>query len=64
MDRGPEARTLEAQTLDAGRWVLTGGYDETATTPIAPFEAVELAIGRLFLPKVGPKGELGESGEA
>jgi len=47
-----DARTLEAFTLEAGRWVLSGSYDDTATAAIAPFDAVELEVGRLFLPRV------------
>lgn len=47
----PEARTLEALSLEAGRWVDAGSFDETASARIAPFEGVELAIGRLFLPR-------------
>jgi len=49
----PDARTLEALTLEAGRWVDAGSFDDTARARIAPFEAVELDIGRLFLPKRG-----------
>jgi len=48
----PEARTLEAQRLEGDSWILTGSYDDTATARIAPFEEVELAVGRLFLPRV------------
>lgn len=47
----PDARTLEASSLEGARWVDAGSFDETARARIAPFEAVELAIGRLFLPK-------------
>jgi hypothetical protein len=47
----PVARTLEALTLESGRWVDAGSFDETANARIAPFEAVELPVGRLFLPK-------------
>ena len=47
----PVARTLEAFTLDAGRWVDAGSFDEGATARIPPFEAVELPVGRLFLPR-------------
>jgi Uma2 family endonuclease len=47
----PEARTLEALTLEQGRWVDAGSFDETATARIAPFTEVELPIGRLFLPR-------------
>jgi Uma2 family endonuclease len=47
----PEARVLEALTLRDGVWVELGVYDDSATTRIAPFEAIELELGRLFLPK-------------
>lgn len=47
----PEARTLEAFTLDGRRWVDAGSFDETAIARIEPFDAVELPIGRLFLPR-------------
>jgi Uma2 family endonuclease len=53
----PEARTLEAQVLEQGRWVLSGSYDDTASVRIPPFEEVELAVGRLFLPAVAPPAE-------
>jgi Uma2 family endonuclease len=48
----PEARTLEAFALVDGRWVDAGTFDHTAVARIAPFEAVELPVGRLFLPRV------------
>ncbi len=47
----PVARTLEAFALEGGRWVDAGSFDETATARIAPFEAIELEVGRLFLPR-------------
>jgi Uma2 family endonuclease len=47
----PEARVLEALVLREGTWVEVGVYDETATARIAPFEAIELEVGRLFLPR-------------
>ena len=47
----PEARTLEALELHEGRWLEVGSFDESAVARIAPFEEVELSIGRLFLPK-------------
>jgi Uma2 family endonuclease len=47
----PEARVLEALALRDGVWVEVGVFDEGATARIAPFEAVEIAVGRLFLPK-------------
>ena len=45
-----DARTLEAFELREGRWVLSGNYDETAVAKVAPFGAIEIAVGRLFLP--------------
>lgn len=50
----PEARILEAYALKEGSWLRGGACDETATARIAPFEQVELAVGRLFLPIVEP----------
>lgn len=47
----PELRALESLALRDGVWVELGVFDETATARIAPFEAIELEIGRLFLPK-------------
>ena len=46
-----DARTLEAFALVDGRWVLAGNYDEHAIAHVPPFEAVELEIDRLFLPR-------------
>lgn len=47
----PEARVLEALALRDGVWVEVGVYDDSAMARIAPFEAIELELGRLFLPK-------------
>ena len=47
----PDARTLEAYSLVDERWVDAGAFDESAVARIPPFEAVELPIGRLFLPR-------------
>ncbi|GAB4215870.1 MAG: hypothetical protein OHK0013_41810 [Sandaracinaceae bacterium] len=47
----PETRTLSALELRDGHWVELGVYDDTSCVRIAPFELVELPIGRLFLPK-------------
>lgn len=46
----PEAHTLEALRLDDGAWTITGSFDDSAVARIAPFEEVELEVGRLFLP--------------
>jgi Uma2 family endonuclease len=45
-----DSRTLEAFELDDQGWRLVDGYDDTAVVRIPPFERVELAISRLFLP--------------
>ncbi|MBI4953655.1 MAG: Uma2 family endonuclease [Myxococcales bacterium] len=47
----PEARTLEAFVLASGRWVDAGSFDEAALARVPPFEAIELPVGRLFLPR-------------
>lgn len=47
----PDRRTLEALALVEGRWVDVGSYGDEDAARIPPFEAVELSIGRLFLPK-------------
>ncbi len=47
----PEARVLEALSLREGVWVETGVFDDSATARIAPFDAIELEVGRLFLPR-------------
>jgi hypothetical protein len=47
----PEARVLEALALRDGVWVVAAAHDDTATARIAPFEAVELELRKLFLPK-------------
>lgn len=45
-----EARTLEAFELSGERWLLVGTYGDDAVASIPPFDDVELAVGRLFLP--------------
>jgi hypothetical protein len=52
----PEARVLEALSLRGGSWVELGVYDDSATARIAPFDAIELEVGRLFLPKEADEG--------
>jgi Uma2 family endonuclease len=47
----PEARTLEALTLDGNRWVDAGSFDSASVARVPPFEEVELPVGRIFLPK-------------
>jgi Uma2 family endonuclease len=52
----PRARVLEALTLRDGGWVEAGAYDETSFARIAPFDAIELEVGRLFLPREADEG--------
>jgi Uma2 family endonuclease len=47
----PVARVLEALALREGSWVELGAYDDASTARIPPFEAIELEVGRLFLPR-------------
>jgi Uma2 family endonuclease len=47
----PDQRVLEALMLRDGGWVEVGAYDDASVARIAPFEAIELEVGRLFLPK-------------
>lgn len=46
----PAERTLEAFQLAGTRWTLLGSHGASHTVRIAPFEAVELEVGRLFPP--------------
>lgn len=46
----PAVRTLEAYVLAGEQWVVAGTYDHTAVARIAPFEAIELSLARLFPP--------------
>jgi Uma2 family endonuclease len=47
----PVARTLEAWELREGKWLLFGAFDDQAVVRIAPFDAVELQLARLFPPE-------------
>jgi Uma2 family endonuclease len=47
----PDARVLEALVLRDGVWVEAGVYGDDGTARIPPFEAIELEVGRLFLPR-------------
>ena len=47
----PVARTLEALELRDRRWLIAATHDDTAIARIPPFDAVELPVGRLFLPR-------------
>ncbi len=49
----PQARILEALRCDGpgSTWNEVGSYDDQAVARIAPFEAIELEVGRLFPPR-------------
>ena len=47
----PEERTLEAYSTHDGYWLQVGVYEESDVARIAPFEAIELPVGRLFPPR-------------
>ena len=49
----PQARTLEALRLDAATraWIEVGAYDEESVARIAPFDGIELEVGRVFAPQ-------------
>ncbi|HHH27508.1 MAG TPA: Uma2 family endonuclease [Polyangiaceae bacterium] len=49
----PGARTLEALRLDGASWVEVGSFGDGDVARIAPFEAIELDVGRLFPPLDG-----------
>ena len=53
----PEARTLEALELRDGAWHELGPFDDADTTRIPPFDAVEIAVGQLFLPPEARGGD-------
>lgn len=48
----PSARTLEALRLEpsSGAWVEVGSYDDASVARVAPFDAIEIAVGRFFPP--------------
>jgi Uma2 family endonuclease len=46
----PQTRTLEALRLDGVLWVETGSWGEGDVARVEPFDAIELDIGRLFVP--------------
>src|SRR4051812_33070219 len=47
----PETRVLEALALRDGVWFEAGVYDDSSTARIPPFDAIEIEVGRLFLPR-------------
>jgi len=47
-------QTLEAYTLEGGRWVVFGVFDGKARVGIPPFETTLLDVARLFPPAATP----------
>lgn len=47
----PVARVLEALKLENGVWIELGVHDDESVARIPPFDAIELEVGRLFLPR-------------
>jgi Uma2 family endonuclease len=45
----PLARTLEALSLDAGKWTHAGKYEGMALARAAPFDDIELELGTLWI---------------
>lgn len=46
----PQTRTLEALRLEGELWVETGSWGQGDVARVEPFDAVELDVGRLFVP--------------
>jgi Uma2 family endonuclease len=44
----PRRRTLEAMSLEAGRWTVLGTYEGEVGVRAAPFESIELELGELW----------------
>jgi hypothetical protein len=47
----PQLETLEIYRLEAGRWVVLGTYAGEDIVRAEPFEAVELCLGRWWMPR-------------
>ena len=45
----PMKHTLEVMWLEAGRWTLLGRYDGDVGVRAAPFDAIELELGALWI---------------
>ena len=45
----PHAHTLEVMSLEAGRWMELGRYDGDAKARAAPFDAIEVELGALWI---------------
>ena len=47
----PQLETLETYRLEAGRWVVLDTYAGEDTVRAEPFDAVELRLGRWWMPR-------------
>ncbi len=52
----PTGHTLEAFVLEEGRWVLLGTWSDDDKARVAPFDAVELDLSRLWFAEPPPAG--------
>ena len=50
----PQLETLEVRHLEAGRWVVVATYDGDDVVRAEPFEAVEIALRRWWMPPRPP----------
>ena len=49
----PLLQMLEAYRLEEGRWVVADTYGGEAVVQVEPFDAIELRLGRWWLPEEG-----------
>lgn len=47
----PEERRLEVHEARDGSWWLWGAFTDGAVEPLAPFDAIDIDVGSLFLPR-------------
>lgn len=52
----PLLQTLEVYRLEAGRWVVVDTYTGEAVVRVEPFDAIELRLGRWWVPDEPPAG--------
>ncbi len=53
-ERTLEALALQPRTGDEAAWLEVGVFDHTSVARIAPCEAIEIDVGRLFPPEASP----------
>jgi hypothetical protein len=47
----PQFETLEVLSLDSGSWKLAATHEGSVAVHVEPFEAIELELGALWLPR-------------